>query len=275
MQTAIYCRVSTEEQAKEGFSIHAQRDKLTKYAEANDWYVVDYYIDDGISGKNLVDRKEVLRLLEDVKSGKVKNVLIYKLDRLTRSVKDLIYLIEIFNKYDCTFNSQTEKIDTSNAVGRMFVKIIGIFAEFERENLAERITLGYEQKTREGNYTNCNGVFGYDYIVGEGRLEVNREEASYVEKIFEWYLEGNSMLEISRRLEKLGVPTKRGGLWRQSTIHSILTNPLYIGKVRYSVGKKNCFEVESKNIEPIIDNELFFKVGKLLDRKREKRLTYK
>lgn len=275
MQTAIYCRVSTEEQAKEGFSIHAQRDKLTKYAEANDWCVVDYYIDDGISGKNLVDRKEVLRLLEDVKSGKVKNVLIYKLDRLTRSVKDLIYLIEIFNKYDCTFNSQTEKIDTSNAVGRMFVKIIGIFAEFERENLAERITLGYEQKTREGNYTNCNGVFGYDYIVGEGRLEVNREEASYVEKIFEWYLDGNSMLEISRRLEKLGVPTKRGGLWRQSTIHSILTNPLYIGKVRYSVGKKNCFEVESKNIEPIIDNELFFKVEKLLDRKRERRLTYK
>ena len=275
MQTAIYCRVSTEEQAKEGFSINAQRDKLTKYAEANEWCVVDYYIDDGISGKKLVDRKEVLRLLEDVKSGKVKNVLIYKLDRLTRSVKDLIYLIEIFNKYDCTFNSQTEKIDTSNAVGRMFVKIIGIFAEFERENLAERITLGYEQKTREGNYTNCNGVFGYDYIVGEGRLEVNREEASYVEKIFEWYLEGNSMLEISRRLEKLGVPTKRGGLWRQSTIHSILTNPLYIGKVRYSVGKKNCFEVESKNIEPIIDNELFFKVEKLLDRKREKRLTYK
>ena len=83
------------------------------------------------------------------------------------------------------------------------------------------------------------------------------------------------MLEISRRLEKLGVPTKRGGLWRQSTIHSILTNPLYIGKVRYSVGKKNYFEVESKNIEPIIDNELFFKVEKLLDRKREKRLTYK
>ena len=275
INTAIYVRVSTEEQATEGFSIHAQKDKLTKYAEVSDYNIVDYYIDDGISGKNLNERPEVTRLINDVKSGKINNVLVYKLDRLTRSVKDLIYLIELFDKYNCTFNSQTEKIDTSNAVGRMFVKIIGIFAEFERENLAERVTFGYEQKTKEGNYTNCNGVFGYDYIVGEGRLEVNREEASYVEKIFEWYLEGNSMLEISRRLEKLGVPTKRGGLWRQSTIHSILTNPLYIGKVRYSVGKKNCFEVESKNIEPIIDNELFFKVEKLLDRKREKRLTYK
>ena len=159
MNTAIYCRVSTEEQANDGFSIHAQKDKLTKYAEVNDWNIVDYYIDDGISGKNLTDRSEVLRLINDVRDGKIDNVLVYKLDRITRSVKDLIYLIELFDKYDCTFNSQTEKIDTSNAVGRMFVKIIGIFAEFERENLAERVTLGYEQKTREGNYTNCNGAF--------------------------------------------------------------------------------------------------------------------
>ena len=167
MHTAIYARVSTEEQANEGFSIHAQKDKLTKYAEVNDWIITDYYVDDGISGKNLTERPEVTRLIEDVKSGKINNVLVYKLDRLTRSVKDLIYLIELFDKHNCTFNSQTEKIDTSNAVGRMFVKIIGIFAEFERENLAERVTFGYEQKTKEGNYTNTNGVFGYDYIVGK------------------------------------------------------------------------------------------------------------
>ena len=137
MQTAIYCRVSTEEQATEGFSIHAQKDKLTKYALSNDWDIVDYYVDDGISGKNLTERPQVSRLIEDVKKGKIKNVLIYKLDRLTRSVKDLIYLIELFDKNNCTFNSQTEKIDTSNAVGRMFVKIIGIFAEFERENIPQ------------------------------------------------------------------------------------------------------------------------------------------
>ena len=149
INTAIYVRVSTEEQATEGFSIHAQKDKLTKYAEVSDYNIVDYYIDDGISGKNLNERPEVTRLINDVKSGKINNVLVYKLDRLTRSVKDLIYLIELFDKYNCTFNSQTEKIDTSNAVGRMFVKIIGIFAEFERENLAERVTFGYEQKTKE------------------------------------------------------------------------------------------------------------------------------
>ncbi|MDD6388822.1 MAG: recombinase family protein [Bacilli bacterium] len=274
MQTAIYCRVSTEEQATEGFSIHAQKDKLTKYASINDWNIVDYYVDDGISGKNLTERPEVSRLIEDVKKGKIKNVLIYKLDRLTRSVKDLIYLIELFDKNNCTFNSQTEKIDTSNAVGRMFVKIIGIFAEFERENLAERVTLGYEQKTREGNYTNCNGVFGYDYIVGKGKLKINKNEAEYVRKIYNWYLEGESMLKIAKKLKDLNVPTKRGGHWNQSTIYSILTNPLYIGNVRYGVGRKNGFEVSGKNIIPIINEELFNNVNNLM-KKRKKFQTRK
>ena len=274
MQTAIYCRVSTEEQATEGFSIHAQKDKLTKYANINDWDIVDYYVDDGISGKNLTERPEVSRLIEDVKKGKIKNVLIYKLDRLTRSVKDLIYLIELFDKNNCTFNSQTEKIDTSNAVGRMFVKIIGIFAEFERENLAERVTLGYEQKTREGNYTNCNGVFGYDYIVGKGKLKLNKNEAGYVRKIYNWYLEGESMLKIAKKLKYLNVPTKRGGHWNQSTIYSILTNPLYIGNVRYGVGRKNGFEVSGKNIIPIINEELFNNVNNLM-KKRKKFQTRK
>ena len=269
MQTAIYCRVSTEEQATEGFSIHAQKDKLTKYANINDWDIVDYYVDDGISGKNLTERPEVTRLIEDVKKGKIKNVLIYKLDRLTRSVKDLIYLIELFDKNNCTFNSQTEKIDTSNAVGRMFVKIIGIFAEFERENLAERVTLGYEQKTREGNYTNCNGVFGYDYIVGKGKLKLNKNEAEYVRKIYNWYLEGESMLKIAKKLKDLNVPTKRGGHWNQSTIYSILTNPLYIGNVRYGVGRKNGFEVSGKNIIPIISEELFNNVNNLMKRRKK------
>lgn len=269
INTAIYVRVSTEEQATDGFSIHAQKDKLTKYAEVSDYNIVDYYIDDGISGKNLTERPEVTRLINDVKSGRINNVLVYKLDRLTRSVKDLIYLIELFDKYNCTFNSQTEKIDTSNAVGRMFVKIIGIFAEFERENLAERVTFGYEQKTKEGNYTNCNGVFGYDYLVGKGKLIINKEESYYVKKIYEWYLEGDSMLKIAKKLKSLNIPTKRGGHWNQSTINSILNNPLYIGNVRYGVNKKNNFEVVGKDITGIIDKSTFYGVRELMKRRKK------
>lgn len=256
INTGIYIRVSTEEQVNDGFSIHAQKEKLTKYAEINDWKIIDYYIDNGISGKNLEERPEITRLLGDIEKGKINNVLIYKLDRLTRSMKDLIYLIDFFESNECTFSSQTEKIDTSNAVGRMFVKIIGIFAEFERENLAERVAFGYEQKTREGNYTNTNGVYGYNYLVGEKRLIVNTEEKKLVNRIFDLYINGKSYFKIANLFNKEKIPTKRGGHWAASTIKSIINNPLYIGKVRYSVKNKNKFFIANgNNIESIIEKD--------------------
>ncbi len=258
MRTGIYVRVSTEEQV-DGFSINAQIDKLTKYIDVCGWEYVDIYIDEGISGKNISNRKAINRLICDVCNHRINNVLVYKLDRITRSVKDLIYLIELFDKYNCTFNSMTEKIDTSNAVGRMFIKIIGIFAEFERENLAERVSMGYEQKTREGNYTNCNGVYGYDYVNGVG-LVLNEEESLVVKRIYNYFLDGNSMLSIVRKLESEFIKTKRGGKWRVSTIKSILTNPLYIGRVRYGLHKNNSFIVEGKNIDRIISDDIFYLV---------------
>lgn len=270
MKTAVYIRVSTEEQAKEGFSIHAQKEKLTSYCKINDWDIWDYYIDDGISGKNIVDRPEISRLLSDVKKGSVQNVLIYKLDRLTRSVKDLISLIELFEQRNCNFSSVTEKLDTSNAVGRMFIKIIGIFAEFERENLAERVSLGYEQKTREGNYTNTQGVNGYDYIVGKGNLVVNEQEKLIVNRIYEMYLEGTSMQKIAKIFNDEKVPTKRGGYWRGSTIKSILTNPLYVGKIRYGVSKKlksRFFLVDGEQ-DIIINKDTFKRVQELINKRK-------
>lgn len=268
--TGIYIRVSTEEQAREGFSINAQKEKLTKYAEVHDWDIYDFYIDDGISGKNIVDRPEISRLINDVKLKKIENVLVYKLDRLTRSLLNLMELINLFEKYDCSVNSHTEKLDTSNAVGRMFVKILGTFAEFERENLAERVSFGYEQKTKEGNYTNTNGVYGYDYVIGEGVLKVNKIERLVVNRIYDEYLKGASMLGISKIMNDENVQTKRGGKWRQSTIKSILTNPLYIGRVRYGVNKKirhRAFETDGVDVEPIVDEEKFELVQKTMKKR--------
>ena len=147
--TGIYIRVSTEEQVKYGYSINAQKDKLLSFSKIKDWNVYKIYIDEGISGKNL-ERKEVQNLIEDVKNKIINNVLVYKIDRLTRSTKDLIELIELFNKNDCDFNSLNESIDTTTPTGRMFIKIIGLFAEFERETIVERIKMGLERKVKEG-----------------------------------------------------------------------------------------------------------------------------
>lgn len=150
METGIYIRVSTEEQVQEGFSIRGQEEKLRDYVRIKDWSLFDLYIDEGISGKNIKDRPAVNRLIEDVKAGRVKNVLVYKIDRLTRSTSDLVFLVDLFNKYSCAFNSLMESIDTQTPSGRMFIKIIGIFAEFERENIIERVKMGRDRKVKEG-----------------------------------------------------------------------------------------------------------------------------
>ena len=170
----IYVRVSTEEQALSGFSIRAQIDKLIDYCKLKDWTIFDIYKDEGISGKNIKDRKELNRLIDDIKNNKVNNVLVYKIDRLTRSTKDLIDLVELFNKYNCSFNSFTENIDTYSATGRMFIKIIGIFAEFERENIVERVRLGLERKVKEG-YTRKYSVIRL-HTNDDGTMEISKIE---------------------------------------------------------------------------------------------------
>lgn len=271
LTTGIYIRVSTEEQAKEGFSINAQKEKLKQFAFARGWDIFDFYVDDGISGKNLVDRPEAQRLIQDVKDKKIDNVLVYKIDRLTRSVKNLMELIELFAKEDCAFNSLMESIDTSSATGRMFIKIVGIFAEFERENLAERVSLGIEQKVREGNYTNANGVYGYDYDKNIGDIVLNEDEAQAVKKIFEMYLAGTSMKKIANYLQEARVPTKRGGRWADSSVASILSNPLYIGKIRYGTDKrKNAFTVENTRYAPIVNEDTFNRVQVILKNRIKK-----
>ena len=112
VSTAIYVRVSTEEQAQEGFSIRGQTEKLKSYALLKEWDIFDIYSDEGISGKNITERPAINRLISDIESGKVNNVLVFKVDRLTRSTRDLLELTELFEEYNCAFNSLTESIDT-------------------------------------------------------------------------------------------------------------------------------------------------------------------
>ena len=261
MKTAIYVRVSTEEQAQEGFSIRGQTEKLKNYALLKEWDIYDIYADEGLSGKNTVDRPAINRLIDDIKGNKINNVLVFKVDRLTRSIKNLMELVEIFDKYNCAFNSLTESIDTDTPSGRMFLKIIGIFAEFERENLITRVTLGLERKVKEGYGLSAFGKtsYGYDRPKGEKVQTVNIIEAKIVEEIFNLYLKENkSMLQIAKILNDRKIPTKKNtGKWIASTIRVILNNPNYIGKVRYSMeNEERYFEADGLH-EKIIDDETF------------------
>jgi len=260
LSTAIYVRVSTDEQAQEGFSIRAQTDKLKAYAMLKDWDIFDIYSDEGISGKNIVDRPAINRLIDDINAGNVNNVLVFKVDRLTRSTRNLLELVELFEENDCAFNSLTESIDTDTPSGRMFLKIIGIFAEFERENLVSRLKLGFERKAKEG-YTLANFKMSYGYSKEKGQKiqTIQQNEAQIVREIFSMYLDGNkSMTGIAKLLNQRKIPTKMNGAsWESTSIRGILTNPTYIGKVRYSLADESrYFEVDGHH-ERIISDEIF------------------
>lgn len=261
METGIYLRVSTEEQAKEGYSIRGQEQKLKDYAKVKDWQIFDVYVDEGISGKNITARPEVNRLIDDIKSGHVKNVLVFKIDRLTRSTSDLIFLVDLFNEHDCTFNSLMESIDTQTASGRMFLKIIGTFAEFERENIAERIILGRERKIQEG-YTLCSHTasYGYDRPNGQKIQTIIKSEAQIVREIFDLYAnQGISITEIARRLNLRGVPTKHNGKWTTNGVRNLLKNNNYIGEVRHHYETpERSYAADGKH-EQIISQEIFDK----------------
>ncbi|MDR1700025.1 MAG: recombinase family protein [Lachnoclostridium sp.] len=260
LSTAIYVRVSTEEQAQEGFSIRAQIEKLKAYALLKEWEIYDVYKDEGISGKNVVDRPAINRMIEDIKNRKVNNVLVYKIDRLTRSTKNLIELVDLFEEHKCVFNSLTESIDTDSPSGRMFLKIMGVIAEFERENLASRLRLGFERKVKEG-YTLANYSLSYGYVKGKGEKvqHIQPDEAKIVKEIFSMYVDENiSITQIAKKLNERRIKTKRNALaWDAGTVKMLLTNPTYIGKVRYStLDKDKYFETDGHH-ERLISDELF------------------
>lgn len=188
------------------------------------------------------------------------NVLVFKVDRLTRNTKNLLELVELFEENNCSFNSLTESIDTSTASGRMFLKIIGIFAEFERENIVERVKVGMERKVKEG-YTLATGKISYGYEKAKGQkvqtIEVN--ESKIVKEIFSMFVDKSiSMNEIARILNRRKIPTRMKVSWEATTIKAMLSNPTYIGRVRYSLSDKSkYFELDGHH-EPIISEELFY-----------------
>lgn len=139
MKVAIYTRVSTLEQREKGHSIDEQERKLRSFCDINDWTVKDVYVDAGFSGAKR-DRPELTRLLDDISEFDL--VLVYKLDRLTRSVRDLLDLLEVFENNNVAFRSATEVYDTTTAIGRLFVTLVGAMAEWERETIRERSLMG-------------------------------------------------------------------------------------------------------------------------------------
>ena len=195
--TAIYIRVSTEAQREEGYSIEAQTEALTAYCTAKGWRTYELYIDGGYSGSSL-ERPAIQRLIHDVKNSRIERVLVYKLDRLSRSQKDTLYLIEdILNPHEVDFISLNESMDTGSPMGRLMLGILSAFAQLERENIRERTRMGMAERVKAGYWMGGGKIpYGYDYDAERGILVPNGD-ADTVARMYRWYLQGYSPAEIA------------------------------------------------------------------------------
>lgn len=256
-RVALYIRVSTQEQAQEGYSIHAQTERLKAYCTAREWQVVKIYTDPGYSGAKL-DRPAMQDMLLDIQSGAFDIVLVYKLDRLSRSQKDTLYLIEdVFLKNNVAFVSVNENFDTSTAFGRAMIGILSVFAQLEREQIKERMQMGLIERAKEGYFH--GGPYypiGYDYIDGE--LIVNDYEAMQIKMIYDMYAKGESTHSIYKYLRENNFTNKYSSWKHPSMIAQVLRNRIYIGFVSY------CGTEYKGRHTPIIDMETYDAVQKRL-----------
>lgn len=261
MKVAIYIRVSTEEQVAEGYSISAQKQRLKAYCIAQDWDVVGFYVDEGISAKDM-NRPQLQLMLEEVKQNKIDCVLVYRLDRLTRSVLDLYQILQTLDKHNCSFKSATEVYDTTTAIGRLFITIVAGLAQWERENTGERIKMGLLEKVRQGKYAQNQRPFGYNLDLKTGLLTINQEEAKIVRLIVDMYLSGKGANLICKYLNERAIHTRDGNKWNDKPLMQMLKNPLYKGTIRWGG-----IEAED-SVPPILTNEEFDMIQRTIENRR-------
>jgi len=225
LRVAVYLRVSTTEQAKEGYSLGAQLERLRSYCSAREWEVAREYVDDGYSGRS-IKRPAYKQMMEDKDEWDM--ILVMKMDRIHRNSKNFMEMMDSLRKWGKEFSSMQESLDTSTAMGRFVVDIIQRIAQLESEQIGERVYIGMKQKaSTEGGILGFAHPYGYDYV--DGKLKVNEKEAEAVRLMFSQYLERRSTTDIAEELDRKEFPTKRNGCWSARTVGKILKNPVYCG----------------------------------------------
>jgi len=249
IRCAIYTRKSTEEGLEQEFnSLDAQRESAEAYIasqKSEGWTCIpDQYDDGGYTGGNM-DRPAVQRLLADIQAGKVDCVVVYKVDRLSRSLLDFARIMEVLERNHVAFVSVTQQFNTSTSMGRLMLNVLLSFAQFEREIISERTRDKIAAARRKGKWVGGRPILGYDIAstAAGGRVTVNEDEAAQVRQVFELYLHHRSLVPTIRELDRRGWRAKqwttkkghvRGGRrYTKEALYRLLTNVAYVGKVRY------------------------------------------
>jgi site-specific DNA recombinase len=274
VRCAIYTRKSTEEGLDKEFNtLDAQREAGESYVSSqrhDGWMVVpDRYDDGGFTGANM-ERPGLKALLVDVEAGKVNCIVVYKVDRFSRSLLDFMKMMEVLDEHGVTFVSVTQPFNTTTSPGRLLVNMLFSFAQFEREMISERTRDKMRAARRKGKWVGGNLVLGYDLLPKGGALVINRGEADRVREIFRLYLELGSLIpvvaELERRDWKMKTWTTRegresgGARFTKTTLHNLLTNVIYTGRV------KHAGELYAGEHERIIDDDTWNRVQEQLNR---------
>ncbi len=257
---AIYTRKSSEEGLEQDFnSLDAQREACEAYIKSQKhegWELVEKQYNDGGFSGGTMNRPAFQDLLQDVENGKVDIVVVYKVDRLTRSLMDFSKIVDIFDKHETSFVSITQQFNTTTSMGRLTLNILLSFAQFEREVTGERIRDKFAASKKKGMW--INGMPPMGYVKKDGKLEIEQSEAKIVKLIFDKYLEIGNVPDLVKYLKENNINTRSGKNFYKGHLYRILQNKAYIGKI---VHKKNIYEGLQK---PIIDLDIFEKTQNLL-----------
>ncbi|MBP3840560.1 MAG: recombinase family protein [Bacilli bacterium] len=239
----VYIRVSTEDQAREGFSLGEQEEKLLQLCKFKELEVYKVYKDAGISAKDMEHRPQFQEMLKDMKEGKLNYIVAYKLDRITRSVRDLEELISILEQYNCFLLCDRDDVNTSTANGRFFVRMLTVLSQLEIEIVSERTKFGLNGAIKSGHIPGQR-PFGYK-SAEDKRMVIDNSTRPYVEKIFDMYLEGKSFQQIANYFKENNIFPKKN--WKDTTIQKIIDNKIYMGDYEQykRIGKQ-------ENLEPIV-----------------------
>ncbi|MFC8686375.1 recombinase family protein [Brevibacillus porteri] len=231
MRVAAYIRVSTDEQADKGNSLVEQKERLNAYCIAMGWDAPELFIDDGYSAKDL-KRPAIKQVMKRIENNEFDVVLTSKLDRLCRNLLDLLQVIDLFSSHNCGFVSASEHFDTSTAVGRMTLQLLGTFAEFERERISERVKDNMLSLAKNSDKILTQPCYGYDIV--DGRFVINEAEAAFIEFMFDLAEEGHGHRAIAKELNLRGSATKRGKMWDQTNVRRLMSTETISGTMVYN-----------------------------------------
>ena len=259
----LYPRVSTEDQSRFGHSLDEQEDRLKKLCEFKDYEIYKIYREEGVSAKD-TNRPKFKEMIQDMKDGKINKIIVYKLDRLTRSIQDLENICKMLEEYNCDLESVAEEINTGNANGKFFIRMLTILAQLEIERTSERTKFGLIGAAKKGHISG-QPALGYTKKDKSKKLVIDELEADVVKRIFSMYLEGSSVCSICEIFNEEIVLNRH---WATTTVDKILSNKIYIGSIEHGKRNKKNTQIFEDVVPAIIDKTTF----ECVQKRKEKNL---